>query len=159
MDTRTISEKYARIGNYLIDHVEELQHLANETIIYLSSTAEKKSKKRKVLGECEKVQEKNKWAIPCDFTITLFEPNMARLTDEQVAIVIYHELLHIGSDGISRWIKPHDLNDFKSIVDRFGTDWDIPGTAAKDAIAILAAEEGKQNERPEVIQNGGDVLE
>lgn len=143
MDTRTISEKYARIGNFLIDHVEELQHLSDETIIYLSSTAEKKSKKRKVLGECEKVQDKNKWAIPCDFTITLFEPNLTKLSDEQVAIVIYHELLHIGSDGMSRWIKPHDLNDFKSIIDRFGTDWAVPGTATKDAIAILAAEEGK----------------
>ena len=143
MDTRTISEKYARIGNYLIDHVEELQHLTNETIIYLSSMAEKKSKKKKVLGECEKVQEKNKWAIPCDFTITLFEPNLTKLSDEQVAIVIYHELLHIGSDGTSRWIKPHDLNDFKSIIDRFGTDWAVPGTATKDTIAILAAEEGK----------------
>ncbi len=45
---------------------------------------------------------------------------------------------------MSRWIKPHDMNDFKSIIDRFGTDWAVPGTAAKDAIAILAAEEGKQ---------------
>jgi len=144
MDTRTISEKYARIGNYLIDNVEELQHLSDETIIYLSSTAEKKSKKRKVLGECEKVQDKNKWAIPCDFTITLFEPNMAGLTDEQVAMVIYHELLHIGSDGDSKWIKPHDLNDFKSIIDRFGTGWDVPGALCKDEIAILAALEGNR---------------
>jgi len=113
-------------------------------IIYLSSTAEKKSKKRKVLGECEKVQDKNKWAIPCDFTITLFEPNMAGLTDEQVAMVIYHELLHIGSDGDSKWIKPHDLNDFKSIIDRFGTGWDVPGALCKDEIAILAALEGNR---------------
>lgn len=58
MDTRTISEKYARIGNYLIDHVEELQHLTNETIIYLSSTAEKKSKKRKCSANVKRCRKK-----------------------------------------------------------------------------------------------------
>lgn len=69
---------------------------------------------------------------------------MAGLTDEQVAMVIYHELLHIGSDGDSKWIKPHDLNDFKSIIDRFGTGWDVPGALCKDEIAILAAQEGNR---------------
>ena len=142
MDTRTVSEKYAKIGKFLIEQCEELKNLDGESIIYLSSTAEKKSKKRKVLGECEKVQEKNKWAIPCDFTITLFEPNLIGLTDDQVAIVVYHELLHIGTDGDSRWVKQHDLDDFKKVVERFGTDWYIPGQTCKDGIAIMAAQAG-----------------
>ena len=142
MDTRTVSEKYAKIGKFLIEQCEELKNLDGESIIYLSSTAEKKSKKRKVLGECEKVQEKNKWAIPCDFTITLFEPNLIGLTDDQVAIVVYHELLHIGTDGDSHWVKQHDLDDFKKVVERFGTDWYIPGQTCKDEIAIMAAQAG-----------------
>lgn len=62
MDTRQISERYTKIGEFLIDNVEELEALKSENIIYLSSTAEKKSKRRRVYGECEKVQEKNKWA-------------------------------------------------------------------------------------------------
>ena len=142
MDSRTVSEKYAKIGKFLIEQCEELKNLDGESIIYLSSTAEKKSKKRKVLGECEKVQEKNKWAIPCDFTITLFEPNLIGLTDDQVAIVVYHELLHIGTDEDSRWVKQHDLDDFKKVVERFGTDWYIPGQTCKDEIAIMAAQAG-----------------
>ena len=143
MDTRTVSEKYAKIGKYLIENVEELHILDGESIIYLSSTAEKKSKKRKVLGECEKVQEKNKWAIPCDFTITLFEPNLTGLTEEQIAMVIFHELLHVGVDEDNRWIRPHDLNDFKAVIDRYGTDWNFPGCDKADELAILAAEEGR----------------
>lgn len=142
MDTRTVSEKYTKIGKFLIEQCEELRNLDGESIIYLSSTAEKKSKRRKVLGECEKVQEKNKWAIPCDFTITLFEPNLIGLTDDQVAMVVYHELLHVGTDGDNRWVKPHDLNDFKKVVERFGTDWNLPGQTCKDELAIMAAQAG-----------------
>lgn len=144
MDSRTINKKYAKIGQYLIENVEELRHLDGESIIYLSSTAEKKAKRKKVLGECEKVQEKNKWAILCDFTITLFEPNLQGLQSWQVAAVIWHELLHVGVDGDTQYIRLHDLNDFKSIVDRFGTDWNVPGASCKDSIALFAAEAGEE---------------
>lgn len=143
MDTRTISEKYAKIGNYLIENVAELAHLQGESIVYLSSTAEKKARRKRVYGECEKVQEKNKWAIPCDFTITLFEPNLVNLSDEQIAVVIWHELLHVGVDGDAKYIRLHDLNDFKSIIERFGVNWSDKGKQIIDEAVIMAAEEGR----------------
>ncbi|MBO6078266.1 MAG: hypothetical protein J6P66_05880 [Bacteroidaceae bacterium] len=143
MDTRQISERYTKIGEFLIDNVEELEALKSENIIYLSSTAEKKSKRRRVYGECEKVQEKNKWAIPCDFTITLFEPNLKEMSMEQIAVVIWHELLHVGSDDDTKYVRHHDLNDFKSIIERFGVNWSEKGKIINDEVAIMAAEEGK----------------
>lgn len=80
-----------------------------------------------VFAQCEKVAEKYKWGIPCDFTITVFEPNVAKFNEAQLRVLLFHELLHIGvefnDDGISFSVKPHDLEDFKLIVDRFGTDW------------------------------------
>ena len=130
MDSRQINEHYAKIANELIETEPELIDIKNSqaTIIYLSSTHAKKSDGKVVCGQCEKVAEKYKWGIPCDFTITVFEPNVEKFTEEQLKILIFHELLHVGiefnGDGSETYsIKGHDLEDFKLIIDRFGTDW------------------------------------
>lgn len=130
MDNRTINEHYAEIGMDLIQTEDALIDIANSqaTIIYLSSEHKKLASGEKVLGQCEKVADKYKWGIPCDFTITVFEPNVEGMTEEQLRMLIFHELLHVGieynADGTETYsIKPHDLEDFKLIIDRFGTDW------------------------------------
>lgn len=114
----------------LIQSEDALVDIANSqaTIIFLSSEHKKVSSGKKILGQCEKVADKYKWGIPCDFTITVFEPNVIGFTEEQLRILIFHELLHVGieynADGTETYsIKPHDLEDFKLIIDRFGTDW------------------------------------
>lgn len=43
-------------------------------------------------------------------------------------VLLFHELLHVGiefaADGSELYsVKGHDLEDFKLIIDRFGTDW------------------------------------
>lgn len=129
MDNREIREEYARIGQDLIDTEPSLAHIkeSQATIVYLSSEHEKKSGGKIVFGECEKVPQKWKWAVPCDFTITIYEPNVERFTDEQMRILIFHELLHvvITKDGNeeSYSVKPHDVEDFREIIERFGLDW------------------------------------
>lgn len=130
MDNRQINEHYAEIGMELIQNEDVLVDIANSqaTIIFLSSEHKKVSSGKKILGQCEKVADKYKWGIPCDFTITVFEPNVEGLTEEQLRILIFHELLHVGiefnSDGTETYsVLPHDLEDFKYIIDRFGTDW------------------------------------
>ena len=130
MDNRTINEHYAEIGMDLIQTEDALVDIANSqaTIIYLSSEHKKVASGKKVLGQCEKVADKYKWGIPCDFTITVFEPNVEGFTEEQLRMLIFHELLHVGieynADGTETYsVKPHDLEDFKLIIDRFGTDW------------------------------------
>jgi hypothetical protein len=132
MDTRTINEEYAKIGRELIETEEALVDIANSqaTIIFLSSEHKKAGKGKVIHAECEKVSEKYKWGIPCDFTITVFEPNVEGFTEEQMRILLFHELLHIGidfrDDGTEDYsIRPHDLEDFKLIIDRYGTDWSV----------------------------------
>lgn len=122
-DKRKVSEFYTEMAKELIDTEEELAYLrqAPITIIYLESSHKKKSKGGLVYGQCEKVQEKNKWGIPADFTITIFQPNTEGMTQKQLKILLFHELLHIGQDYDS--INSHDINDFKYIVARFGADW------------------------------------
>ena len=130
MDKREISERYANIGMDLIQTEDALVDILNShaTIIFLSSEHKKTASGKIIHAECEKVSEKYKWGIPCDFTITVFEPNVENMTDEQIRILLFHELLHVGitfnSDGTESYsVNPHDLEDFKLIIDRFGTEW------------------------------------
>ena len=125
MDRRKMSERYQEIAKDLIETRDELEDLreAEISIICLASSHAKKKGDKLVFGQCEKVSEKYKWGIPCDFTIPVFEPNVVGFTDDQLKILIYHELLHIGVDDKRLFIKLHDLEDFKAIIDEFGTNW------------------------------------
>ena len=125
MDKRQISEEYTQIMNELLDEREELRPIVDSgvSIICLSSCHKKRAKGKIIFGQCEKVQEKNKWSIPCDFTITLFDPNIQGFTDDQIRTLILHELLHVGVEGDQLFVRPHDLEDFKQIVEEFGVDW------------------------------------
>lgn len=130
METRTIREEYAEIAKRIIDEEPLLTDIANShaTIIYLGSDNPKTAKGKTIYAECEKVQDKNKWAIPCDFTITVYEPNTVAFTEDQMRILLFHELLHVKieftEDGQEKYgINPHDYEDFKVIIDRYGTEW------------------------------------
>ena len=131
MDVRKINEEYADIGADLIATEDALEYLrgADITIIYLESEHEKKENGKLVCGQCEKIPDKYKWAIPCDFTITVFTPNVERFTEEQIRILLFHELLHIKLDvdgnETKYSVKPHDVEDFRYIIDRFGMDWNL----------------------------------
>jgi len=125
MDNRTINKEYQAIAQELIDERPELVDIRNSNvqILLLSSEAEKTSGGKIVHGQCEKVPQKYRWGIPCDFTITLFDKNNKDFTDDQLRILIFHELLHVGIGEDSYYVRPHDLEDFKLIIDLYGTDW------------------------------------
>lgn len=125
MDSRTLNEEYQNIAQELIDTEPELAYIkeSDVTIVCLSSEHEKKTKEKIIFGQCEKVAEKYKWGIPADFTITIFEPNVVDFSEDQLRILIFHELLHVGIDGDSFYCRPHDTEDFKAIITRFGVDW------------------------------------
>ena len=131
MEHRAINKNYERIARELIDSEPELDYIkqSRARIIYLESDASKKNgTDRLVYGECEKVASKNQWAISADFTITVYTNNVIGMSEEQIKILLFHELLHVGIDygtdgGEIYSVKKHDLEDFKVIIDKFGTDW------------------------------------
>lgn len=45
---------------------------------------------------------------------------------EQLEILMWHELKHCGIDDEKPYIVPHDLEDFKEIVDIYGPYWAEP---------------------------------
>lgn len=131
MEHRTINPNYSAIAEELISTEPELAYIKNSQvrIAYLESDSCKKADKEKlVLGECEKVAPKNMWAIAYDFTITLYRNNLVGMSEKQIRIVMFHELLHVciepdGDGGELYSVRKHDLEDFKVIIDRFGTEW------------------------------------
>ena len=130
MDNREISEEFAIIGKEIIENESSLIDIrnSNATIIFLTSEQKKQAKGKKTCAECEKVPDKYKWSVPADFTITVFLPNIEGFTEEQKRILIFHELLHVGiefdSDGGESYsVRPHNYEDFKEIIDRYGTEW------------------------------------
>ncbi len=131
MEHRQINENYRSIAEKLIAQEQALAYIKDSRvkITYLESDSTKKDdRERLVLGECEKVAAKNRWAITSDFTITLFRNNLVGLSEEQIKTVIFHELLHVGiepgADGEETYsVRKHDLEDFKEIIDRYGIDW------------------------------------
>ena len=138
-ETRQMSEFYSEIAEKLIQTEPLLDYIrqSEATIVYLASDKEKISKGKKVFGECEKINPKYKWAIPADFTITVFEPNVIGFSNEQIKILLLHELLHVkielDDNGEEKYsINPHDIEDFRTIIDRYGLDWSDPYWEAID---------------------------
>ena len=129
METRILSEEYSEIAAKVLEREPAVQDIvkSHATIVYLASNKAKTAKGKTVYGECEKVADKNKWAIPADFTITVYEPNCEGFTEDQLYILLFHELLHVGIDFENNdekyYIRPHDYEDFKLIIDRYGTNW------------------------------------
>ena len=129
MDSRERSRSLTRIGRKLISTMPELAYIrgSNVRIVFLTSDLEKKKGSRLVHGQCEKVPEKFKWKVPYDFMITVFLPTVERLTRDQMRILLFHELLHVGIevDGNEEkyTVREHDYEEFKEIISRYGLDW------------------------------------
>ena len=130
-ETRWVNDRWGEMARELIgdDPALGVVRGSEARIAYLSSDANKKAHGKPVLGQCELVQPKMKWAVPFDFTVTLYENNVAGLDEERLRRVVFHELLHIGvdldDDGNERYsIVPHDLEDFAECVDRWGRGWE-----------------------------------
>lgn len=129
-ENRVLSERYAEMARELVSAEPLLWHIrgSRAAICFLSSDCSKMSKGRPVYGECEKVPARWRWAVPFDFAVTVFEPNCAGMAEDQIRILLLHELMHVGisldKDGNEAYsIVPHDLEDFSAIVGRYGPDW------------------------------------
>ena len=126
-ETRNVTNKYNEMVQDLLTSVPSLKPITEQavTIIFLESDYRKKTKGKTVFGVTEKVGSKNKWAIPADFTITIYTQNIQGFTDKQVKILLEHELMHVGvSEDKKMFVKPHDLEDFREIIDKYGAYWD-----------------------------------
>lgn len=123
------SEEYTQLGWEVVANTESLQHLRDDDVRigFMRSEKKKKSGGKVVNGECFKVQELYKEFCPYDFLIVLYEPNIEHMNEDQIKILLEHELMHVGVDGsgddVRYSIVPHDYDDFKDITRKYGVDW------------------------------------
>ena len=129
-ETRSRSERYRLLAEDVIRSEPSLAHIRRSevAICYLASDAEKRSHGRVRLGDCERVPARWRWAVPFDFAITVYEPNVVRLDEERLRRLLLHELLHVGierlEDGRERYsVVPHDVEDFRHMIEAYGLDW------------------------------------
>lgn len=100
---------------------------ADIAIGFMVSDKEKKKNGRLVLGDCQLVKEPWTAFCPFDFLITIYLSNTIGLSEEQLRILMLHELLHVGVDEKNGEpvykIVPHDVEEFREIINRYGIDW------------------------------------
>ena len=81
------------------------------------------------MAECIPVKrDDQRQFIAHDYLIKIYEPNVAYMTNEQKMILMEHELMHIhayeNKDGdLQIRTTPHDCNDFRDIIEKYGYDW------------------------------------
>ena len=121
------SSLYADMAYDVIRNTPSLQWILEEDISigYLSSNFPKKSNGKIIHGICRKIPDRDRWAIPYDFVITIYEPNVEGWEEDKLRILLHHELLHVGmGNGQAKYkIIPHDIEDFKEIINQYGIDW------------------------------------
>lgn len=120
-----ISDLYGLMSEDIIREKRPDILASGVSVGFISSTIEKKIGKTKmVLGECKKVQELYSLFCPFDFLIIIYEPNCEGLTEDQMKILIWHELNHIGIDEDGEtYINPHDVEEFDDIIKAHGIHW------------------------------------
>ena len=127
LENYSLSEYYKELADEVIEEHEELHWLSNVRIDYATSLKQKKSHGMAVFGECIKIKEWMQLYIPYDFVIMIYEIYACRLSREVHKRLLHHELLHIGAnekDGsLTYKINPHDVQDFKAIINEYGLDW------------------------------------
>lgn len=117
------SEEFKKIGNQLIEeYSEELGDIEGNRIRvdYVISYERKKKNGLDMMAKCIKVQPEYLTYLPFDVIIILYEPNIMYLTNEQLKVLILHELLHIGISTSGIFIKAHDVEDFDCIIEKYG---------------------------------------
>jgi hypothetical protein len=130
------SKEMARLGRRIISRVEGLRFIAdfNIRVGYVESLERKTKGGREVYGDCRKINKVYGAYLPFDFIITFYAANIGHLSENQLKLLMWHELKHIGMGDRGPTLEPHDIEDFYAIIDTHGTRWSELGA---DVVDIL----------------------
>lgn len=125
-----VSESLRDMAAKVIAENESLLHLETELdrILFMYSDQNKTSKGKTVYADTEVIKEKFREVMAYDFVITFYKPPTQFLSDEKMERIMYHELRHVGidyegEDDVKLYIVPHDVEDFRDMINTWGIDW------------------------------------
>lgn len=119
------NNRYKFIIETLCNNFSELKHINPEDIVIVSNIkVDYKEKIQKLIyADITKISDRLFEVIsqyynnknPFKYILQIYENHITELSLNQLIIVIYHELLHIGEDGI---LINHDFEDFYAVIDK-----------------------------------------
>lgn len=120
------SEQYQIIGAAVMQlRRPDLLDLGIAVGFVSSNKVKKKGKTKIVRGECKKTPELYRLFCPYDFLVIIYDQNCIGMTEHQMQILLWHELLHIEIDEKGEpYVRPHDVEDFDEIIAEYGLRWD-----------------------------------
>lgn len=131
-----VNEFYEPIARALIHKFEEtFKHLNKSRILFIEDREwEPQNASWNWKARIKKVSDQFKEATGYDYIIETRGYYTSEMTREQLVLLIYHELKHVGLDGK---LIHHDIEDWGNIVATFGREWH-EGT--QEVINILSDE-------------------
>ena len=159
MDESKYSEAWSEIGMSVLnefanDKFKSIVELGIE-IAWVESEDSPVRNDVPVLAECIAVKKDHqRQFIPHDYLIKIYAPNVTYMTDMQKRILMEHELMHIkaseNTDGeLKIGTKPHDVNDFKDIIEKYGMDWALDVHQQMTLDEFIDEEDAKEDDAPD----------
>jgi predicted metallopeptidase len=131
-----ISAEYKELAFKIIQRFsEELGHIELDNVIFIEDiiNAPKNTAARTYYFGCHPIEA----FTDAKYAIVMYKNNIEYMSENQIKIVLYHELLHIPSKGEKATLIPHDIMDFHKVLSKFGIDWNDEN---KKVIDILGGE-------------------
>lgn len=120
------SEELEKLAAKVIAENEIFGHLSSDDcrIAFQECESTKTNSGKTVYADTERVKDKLKALLPYDFIITFYKDGM-ELSVEMKERLMYHELKHVGFEPEEKKfsIIPHDVEDFKDMIEKWGVDW------------------------------------
>ena len=118
------SDIYREIGERV--RAQLFPNLQGARIAWLVSDKAKRNGTKIVHADCRKPTAQYSWCCEYDFMITVYQPNVDYMTEEQIEILLEHELMHAGWKDDAAYLIPHDAEEFTAIIRKYGIDWAKP---------------------------------
>lgn len=130
-----VDKELQEIVKETIAAYEQFEMLNDARILVLYCDQDKKSRGKRVFADTKKTNELYEFITGYDFIIT-FYAGVEMMSASALRVLAYHELLHVGYEvrgmSVVKRIIPHDVEDFREVIGRFGVDWPLLADKAEE---------------------------
>jgi len=131
----SLAPEVKRLAERVKEIRSEVSHINVDAIAFIRVEGKNSPKNKIQPASISKVTGVYVCLVPYEYILRVYDKDWDDLTEAKQALVIYHELLHMGPDGE---LIPHTVQDFRSIIEEYGLDWfenpDTPNILQEDLV-------------------------